>query len=223
MENTMKRLFLISIIAATVIIGCDTITVINFDDLSSVTTTGMVPVNPGDSFKVGKILVDNESGVKFVVLPFQWSAQPKATPPKPAKWDGGGDIEIVNTNQAGGSGNEIHFNNATLGIITPTDISVKKVQLKFGEYGGNVNLIENSFLHNKEDFNLITSPTGSGTTITVAGTPPMGTLTLSGKMDKFFYTFPAAVLPAGFAATQKLNVVVGGGQELWIDDVVITQ
>lgn len=208
----MKHIFFVSVFVAMVISGCATTTIIDFEDLSSVTTKSPTPtpVNPGDSFTVGATLIDNSSGVEIKVLPFQWTNK---------NWTDKGYVEIVSDNKAGGSGNEIHFNNACLGIISPKAKTIKKITTKFGDYGGNINLIENGFMRNYEDFALIPSPTSTGLKVIVTPGLPLGTIKLSGDMDKFYYAFP---VPPLFPVS-KYSAVLGGGQELWIDDIEFSQ
>jgi len=105
--------------------GC--ITPVTFDDVSSVTTAPpKVPVVLGKRYEVGEVLIDNKSGVEIVVLPFQWPIRP---PPQKLEWDYKGCVKIVPTTKAGGSGNEIHFNNACLGIIAPKATTITKLKV----------------------------------------------------------------------------------------------
>ncbi len=70
--------------------------------------------------------------------------------------------------------------------------------MRFGEYGGNLNLEVNGDFANLEDFADIDGATIGGTTVAVTNghEPDQGTITLSGTVESF------AV----------------GGQELWIDE-----
>ncbi len=212
------------ILAAIWLAGCaPTTTFIDFEDLNLVTTSGVPPqpVVPGKEYKVGDAFKDSASGVTIMVLPFQW---PKRTPPVPPPddWTADGFVRVVQENKAGGLGNEIHFNNATLGIVAPGSGSIKGLTLKFGEYGGNVNLIVNGVLENREDFDNLNATTVAGVNISVVKSSPgdpRGTLKLSGTMSEFYFQFPK---PPGFP-TLKYSAVVGGGQELWIDDIELVQ
>ena len=168
------------------------------------------PGQPGGFFPVGTTLIEHDSGVKILVLPYQWPA---------LNWTDNGFVEIVPGTKAGGSGNEVHFDNACLGLITPKNAAIKELSVKIGEYGGNVNLIENGAIHNYDDYSQIPSPTPSGLTVTVTGTPPKGVLQLKGQMAKFYYMFP---VPPGFPILEY-SAVIGGGQELWIDDISFVQ
>lgn len=203
----MKYFGLFSVFLAMGMAGCQS-TLIDFENLSSVTTSSPPQaVSPGDSFPVGTTLIDNSSGVQFVVLPFRWNT---ATPPF---WTHDGFVEIVQDNQAGGTGNEVHFDNACLGIVSPRPISIKKLVFWFGDHGGNINLIENGDLHHPEDFKLLPSPLPSGLIVDVTSGGPLGSLRLSGNMDRFYYAFPPSI------PVRQYSAVIGGGQELWIDNL----
>lgn len=205
----MKHITIISACAAVLFCGClPTTTVIDFDDLSSISISG-APVTLGTHLPVGTIIEEEDSGIKLIVLPFKWIG---------TGW-GDGYVEIVIGTMSGGTGNEVHFNNACLGIIMPENTTIKQMTIKFGDYGGNINLIENGTLHNYEDYTGIPSPTLSGVTVTVTGTLPIATLELKGTMGQFTYTFPTyTITPLPLYAA-----VIGGGQELWMDDIVLKQ
>jgi hypothetical protein len=209
---------LLFVLMAMLVLSCGpNPTLIDFDDLSTMTvlkngTTNTVPVNVGDQFQVGDILTENNSGVRMIVMPFQW----KTTP---IQWTSDGFIQIEAGNKAGGGGNEVHFNNATLGIIQPSNQSIIRAELKFADFGGNINLIENGAVRNENDFTAITSPTPTGLILNVNASPTGGALKgmieLSGTMNSF--TFPGPMPP--IAENKQFQFVMGGGQELWIDDL----
>ena len=206
----MKQIIVVSACAALLFCGCLPTTVsIDFEDLSSVSVGG-APVTLSTRYPVGTVIVEEHSGVELMVLPFKWST---------AGW-GDGYVEIVAGTMSGGTGNEVHFNNACLGIITPDKTVVKEMTVKFGEYGGNINLIENGTLHNYDDYTGIPSPTASGVTVTVTGTLPKANLKLKGTLGHFTYAFPT--LPMA-PPLPEYAAVIGGGQELWIDDIVFKQ
>ena len=213
----MRYISFLLVFVAMAIAGCGTPPItINFDNLSSVTFSG-APISPGDIFKVGDVLTEGGSGIQMVVVPFQWGN---------GTWTDQGEVEIIPGNKAGGSvnGNEVHFNNACLGIIAPpSNQDIQRIAVKFADYGGNINLIERGSgtgnVHNHENFAAIPSPTpGSGLNVTVAATTTtsfiQGVLTLSGNIMKFDYTFPVPGVPV-----RQYAAVLGGGQELWIDDL----
>lgn len=206
----MKHIFVVCACAAIIFCGCiPTTTVIDFEDLGSITIGG-APITLGTPLPVGTIILDEHSGVQFIVLPFKWIGP---------GW-GDGYVEIVTGTMSGGTGNEIHFNNACLGVITPNTISpIKKFTMKFGDHGGNINLIENGALHNYPDYFGIPSPTASGVTVTLIGTLPKAILDLNGTLSHFTYAFPTyPITPLPLYAA-----VIGGGQELWIDDISFKQ
>ncbi len=216
----MRRIVLFILIIALALTGCSsTTTLVDFSNLSTVTPSGStVPVNVGDVFKVGDILIEKNSQVKFAVLPFQWGSavQHPMCPAGVLGWTPEGYVDIVQDNMAGGSGTELHFNNATLGIIAPTGTKVTDIKLKFGDYGGNINLIAKGTIYNYNSFGLI--PGIPTLNLVVSSGLPKGILNLSGDIGQFYYTFPC---PA-FFPIQQYTAVVGGGQELWIDDIEFT-
>ena len=225
----MKHTVYLMCIAALVIVSCGTSpTVINFDDLSTVTAvTASNPtphaVNVGDVFEVGDIITETGSGVKIYVLSYLWmpggSNYTQPVPPPPEKWTSSGFVSIVQDDCAGGSGNELHFNNACLGVVVQSPEALKKIALKFADRGGSINLIENGDWHNYDDFTDITSPTKKGLRLLIA---PYGaaqrTLQLTGTMNTF--TFPGPIIPA-IAGGVNFSAVIGGGQELCIDDIML--
>jgi hypothetical protein len=215
----MKYAIFFLALVTVVMAGCATKTVIDFSNLSSVTPPStLTPVKVGDSFKVGDVLIENTSKVKLVVLPFQWgsSKYDQACPPGVIGWTPEGHVEIVQKNMSGGTGPELHFNNANLGIIAPKTATVSGLKFRFGDHGGNINLILNGIMLNYKNFKAI--PPQPGVNLVVSPGLPLGTLELSGSVGQFFFTFPC---PA-FFPVQKYTAVVGGGQELWIDDVEFT-
>ena len=227
----MKQMLFSLGIAALVIAGCGTTpTVIDFDDLSTitaVTTSNPTPhaVNVGDVFKVNDIITETGSGVKIYVLPYLWTPTGSSTtlpvPPPPQNWTSSGFVSIVQDNCAGGSGNELHFNNACLGVVVQSPEALKKITLKFTDRGGSINLIENGVLHNYDDFSDIVSPTANGLNLLIAPFGAAGrTLQLTGTMGTF--TFPGPIIPA-LAGGVYFSAVIGGGQELCIDDIIIEQ
>lgn len=204
---------LIAVLVILLITACQNSTYvnINFNDLSTVTYSG-TPVNIGDSFTVGNILKEQNSGVQFVVLPYKWNSS-NSDIGCPPGWTESGFVEIAQDNMSGGTEIELHFNNACLGILAPSSKDVKDLKLKFGDHGGNVNLIVAGTLYNPENFNSITL---AG--LTVSPGLPNGILELPGPLSTFYYTYPC---PAMFP-NYEYTAVVGGGQELWIDDIEFT-
>jgi hypothetical protein len=129
--------------------------------------------------------------VPITTEPFQWSS---------GTWTSGGRATVVNIGSAGGSGNELNLNNVNLdfGFWLP----MLGLSLKFGKYGGNLNLTINGDFRNFENFDEINGLTIGGVTVAIVNGSgnDMGTLSLSGGPI------------AQFAI---------GGQELYIDDIAM--
>jgi len=218
-DITMKNIIFLSVFVLLLMAGCKP-TVVDFDNLSSYTVSSPnpMPVKPGNSFKVGTTLIDTSSGVVILVLPFKWHNPPSHLPP-PSPWTDEGFVEIVQGNKAGGSGNEIHFDNACLGIIAPDAKTIKNLSFKFGYYGGDVNLIANGTLCSSN--NIASMPPTCLPKVGVSVSPHgnIGVIELSGEMDKFYFSFP---VPPKFPVLQ-FSAVIGGGQELWIDDLEFSE
>jgi hypothetical protein len=193
---TMKSFRCLFVLALPVLTGC-TSTLVDFENLSTATTP-TVPV--GQKFHVGDIVTHNDTGVRIMVLPFEWASGTATSD---------GHVEVVQDHKSGGTGNEIHFNNACLGVLAPTSNTITKLELKFGEYGGNINLRVNGTLHNYQDLNQIPPGSLAPVQLSVSGYP-LGVLTLTGPMDEF-------MIPD--ISEGPFTAVVGGGQELWIDDL----
>jgi len=139
----------------------------------------------GTQYVVGDTFTD--SGVSITVEPFTWS-NGTSTSSGVATIDSGG--------QAGGSGNDVNTNNVNLSFDLPG--APTGLTMRFGEYGGNLNLRINGDFRNFEDFADIDGATIGGVQVAVAQlTPQRGVLVLAGAINDF------AV----------------GGQELWIDDI----
>ena len=159
---------------------------LDFEDLTAGTTYSL-----GDSFLTG--------GVQASVQDFQWLT----TPPRWACADAGfcsGFTEVDTSQLAGGSGNDMHFNNASLDFNL--GVPVTGLSLLFGEYGGNVNVDINGALQNFQNFADINGATIGGVTASVVNGfgNDMGNLVFAGSITSFTI----------------------GGQELWIDDIDFT-
>jgi len=194
----MKNIRLLLVLSSMALTGCASSNLIDFDDLST-TTSPVVAV--GQSFKVGDVVTHTETGIKIMVLPFYWANNQPAPD---------GFVEVVQDGKSGGTGNEIHFDNASLGVISPASKTINKLRLKFGEYGGNVNLRVNEDLYNYQDFDKIPPQLGPVKLSVTFTSYPQGILTLTGPMEEF---------PIDGYPNVKFLAVVGGGQELWIDDL----
>ena len=202
----MRYSVLLAVCVLSAAVGCRTR--ITFDELRAVTRASPTPapIIVGHPYKCGDLFIHRESGVELVVLPFQWSN---------GDYDYEGHVEIVKDNKAGGTAPEVHFDNACLGIIAPKSTTIKELTLSFGDYGGNINLIENGTAYNEQDFALISSP---GISVTPLG-GPLGVLRIARDMHEFYFAFPPSPGGKGGVGWRRYSAVVGGGQELWIDDL----
>ncbi len=221
----MKLFKILSVLFPALLLSCQPgteQTVINFDDLSSLIaesppyqTTRLV--KNGDKFKTADIITEKKSGVKIVILGYRWPDN--TAPGHNQKWTQDGFIEIVRQNKAGGKRNEIHFDNACLGVILPNPPKIEKITVKFTVYGGNINLMEEGKVHYDENFADIASPTARGLIINVAATGT-GTevLELTGNLKAF--NFPGPLPQALDNKNFKFDLVFGGGQEIWADDLI---
>ena len=124
-------------------------------------------------------------------------------------WSSGGTTsagyaEVQNGLLAGGSGQELQVNNTLLRFDFAEPVS--GLSVKYGEYGGNLNLEINGDFHVFEDFTDI----GSGTPI-----PSLG------GVDIFVNDDPSSDLGEVklVGIVEQLKI---GGQELWIDDVCLS-
>lgn len=191
---------------------------------ASVPGGGTSPLTLGTRYPVGTILHDALSGYKLVVLPFQWPAHAPAAPETTYM----GYVELVTGGMSGGTGNEVHFNNACLGVLAPTKMTLSRISFHYGDHGGNENLIVNGQLENVDDFGQLPNPLPGLVNVTVAGGLPLGLLELDGDMAPFTYNFPTAPPPpptppvTAIPTNYEYSAVVGGGQELWVDDIIIT-
>jgi hypothetical protein len=108
---------------------------------------------------------------------------------------------VENTSLACGSGDELHLNNVN--AIFRFGVSLTNVEVKYGEYGGNINVEVNGQCENVDNFIDLPPTMGLGPPVTVmavdVGTPgnSCGVLTLTGTV----------------------NSLTIGGQELWVDEL----
>src|SRR6266508_2390234 len=137
----------------------------------------------GDTFSSG--------AATFVGRPFTWS-DGRTTE------DGFARVDPAQS-MAGGTGIELQVNNILLAIGFGGPLN--GVALRFGEYGGNVNLEVNGDPRNLDDFSELSGTTVGGVRVTVA------------PADRETWTL---------GADGPIRTFAIGGQELWIDDVVGT-
>ncbi len=109
----------------------------------------------------------------------------------------GGYVMVDTFGFAGGSGQDIWLNNINLAF--DFGVAISGLELRFGEYGGNINIEINGTMVNFENFVDINGSVIAGVSVSATGGSGDGTgmLTLSGVINSFAI----------------------GGQELWIDDV----
>jgi len=142
----------------------------------------------GTEYHVGDTFTD--AGVLITVEPFTWS---NGTPTSSG-------VAVIGTGGlAGGSGNEANTNNVNLSFALPG--TPAGLTMRFGEYGGNLNIRINGDFRNFDDFADIDGMTIGGVQVAVATlSPERGVLVLDGPISDF------AV----------------GGQELWIDEICLS-
>lgn len=151
----------------------------------------------GTMYSVGDSITIGDATVK--VLPFQWTGGTVTN---------GGTLMVDDMLKAGGSGLDVNLNNVCLGFSFGR--TVDSVSLKFGEYGGNINAQTNDDFVNQDNFFGMVLP-GIALTINDFGSSK-GSIVATGSMP-----------PSSFAlepGAGEFNFVIGG-QELWIDDIVV--
>ncbi|MFC1760584.1 hypothetical protein ACFL6U_00715 [Planctomycetota bacterium] len=129
-----------------------------------------------------------DSGATIRLTPFQWSN---------GKWSNEGNATIERDGHAGGSGQEVWINNVNLS--TEFSWRPNALSLRFGEYGGNLNININNDFRNFNTFSEIHASVIGGVFVSIAKgfSNNIGTLTLEGEIHTFAI----------------------GGQELAIDDI----
>ncbi len=159
--------------------GEESVTTIAFEDL---------PLDAryqvGDSFAEDNISVRGEA--------FVWSNGRTTTD---------GYARVENRGLAGGTGQDLQTNNINLSFQLSSAFNA--ASLRFGFYGGNVNLRVNGELLNVNSISTLNGQIVGGVDVTVTFGPDsqeLGILTLSQN-------------------TQPIRFFAIGGQELWIDDV----
>ena len=115
------------------------------------------------------------------------------------RWDSGGSASIVDYSSAGGSGNEVRPGRVNLNFLINTNYN--SLTLKYGEYGGSLNISINGDFRYFDNFVDIDGETIGNTSVTAIdnGTPGQSTgeLTVAGTISSF-----------------KI-----GGAELYLDDI----
>ena len=140
----------------------------------------------GSTYFTGDTFVTSGSTVK--ASDFQWSN---------GIWTSGGFSSVDNGGLAGGSGQDLALNNINLNFIF--NGPVDRIELLFGEYGGNLNIDINGTFVNFANFSDINGTIIDGAFVDVINGfgNDMGSLAITGSINSFAI----------------------GGQELWIDNV----
>ena len=140
----------------------------------------------GATYAVGTAFTTN--GIPVIVRPFQWSN---------GIWTSTGNASVVALGQAGGAWKEIAVNNVNLEI--GIEIPLTGLSLRFGEYGGNLNIRINGDFRNFENFADINGLNIGDVQVSVVNGlgKDTGILVLAGQIHDF------AV----------------GGQEFFVDDL----
>ncbi len=114
-----------------------------------------------------------------------------------------GETAVEDGGNAGGSGLEMRLSEINLDFNFGGPVNGLKI--RFGEYGGNVNLIINGVLQNVDDFAMLNGMNVGGVDVHVFNGfgNDMGGIELC-------------------PADSAINMFVLGGQELWIDDICLT-
>ncbi len=144
------------------------------------------PLPLGTVYHVGDVFADC---ARITVLSFTWTSMGTTT---------AGYARVVASAKAGGSGHELAVNNVNLGFDFGQPL--KGLTLKFGEYGGNLNIEVNGDFRNFENFKDIDGKVIGGVHVSVpvgGYGNDKGVLKLEGEID----------------------TLVIGGQELFLDDI----
>ncbi len=138
----------------------------SFDDLTA-----------GDSYVVGDTFTSDGIFVKLV--PFQWAS---------GGWTSSGEAKVTTDLWANGSANELNTNNINALYDFAGSIGTQtQVELLFGEYGGNINIVVNGDPANVDNFIDVDGATLGGCLLTVVsggfGTDA-GELVITGAIEK---------------------------------------
>lgn len=123
----------------------------------------------------------------------------------------GGYANIENAGHAGGSGNEITVNNIVISIDVGFGQTLNALRFSFGEYGGNLNVSVNNSFTNFQNFSDINGKTIGGVAVNVlsgGSGNDKGQIEFTGTMSE---------------QTSGLGQFAVGGQELYIDDICLSE
>jgi hypothetical protein len=221
--KTMKLLLVVLVMLC----GCKTKQIkIYFDDLSTLEvfihgTSTAVPVISGEWYHVGDYFHVIGTDVYLDIRSFRWSD---------GSYTSSGYVQFDPTNHAGGQVYELHFNNATIGLREIYGFVPKAIKFKYADLGGNINLLDSVEWYQQNNFeNILGSSTVpvSGTTsgginMTVNHTGGVGILALSGEISHLI-KIPVNCDEEKIFLHYKYFSLVGGGQELWIDELILKQ
>ena len=176
----MKNLTIVcAILLAAGLIAMAAVVTLDFEDLPM-----------GSSYNVGDVFFS--AGTRLEIDDFQWDN---------GIWTSAGYARIDNLGTAGGMGQDMILNNVNL-VLDPSGWGVTtRIDLLYGEYGGNLNIEINSDFRNFQDFADIDGLTIGGVLVTANDFGPAGNSTGELLLEGVVQTFSI------------------GGQELWIDDV----
>ncbi|MCB1125201.1 MAG: hypothetical protein KDM81_01810, partial [Verrucomicrobiae bacterium] len=139
----------------------------------------------GATYIVGDSFTD--AGMTMVVERFQWSN---------GTWTDTGHAFVDKNQQAGHAGQDLNLNNVNLRLRS--EACIGGLTLRFGEYGGNVNLDVNDDFRNVPNFMALNGLVVGGVTVQVTDLGGgKGRLQLIGEIKS----------------------VAFGGQELWVDHI----
>ena len=158
------------------------------------------PVSPGcvvfDPLALGSVYTTGaaftEGAVVMKVGPFQWTS---------GTYTWNGYAEVDGGGAAGGSGQDLRLNNATVSFDFGGPVN--SITCAVGEYGGNINLEVNGQLWNFDDFSKLPGTSLGAVSVTSTVTPT---------------TFPTGEIGSLVLAGTITSFAIGG-QELWIDNV----
>jgi len=225
MELIMKHFFLIILTLALILNGCEDSstsvteeTSINLDELYVNDTLMEVD----REYPIGTVIVDETNEMEFVVLPY------KCMPINSPDWNPNGEVHVTSGHIPSGSGLELRLTNACIGVLSD-DLS--KAEVLFAEYGGTVNLWLNDTIWVGEDYEESVLTNFFGMPIRLLDLVFPGgfyeaTLQIDGLLhacDFFSGAVPDDVYDPTVDQSYlhwKYSLVIGG-QELFIDDIVL--
>jgi hypothetical protein len=130
-------------------------------------------------------------------------------------WTNRGVLMVENGGIAGGTGKELHTDNVNLAVKFGSGVELTKFSFLFGEYGGGLNLGINGHFETLQNFDEAPAIPFPGVVVNVTGAGATGQgkgkIEIEGIIEEHTYDCNGVLHSA--------TVVVGGGQELWIDNI----